>query len=98
MVMSDARFDGPQAAFGQVHQLRPRFGVLHLDDVDVGRLQIRPGERGAGLTDLLNDHGAMIMAIEVGGQPPAAVAVQQRVQANVNLPPEMGFEYLRGQR
>ncbi len=42
------------------------YGVMMLKSIRPGGLP-HPSERGAGLMDLLNDHGAMIMAIEVAG-------------------------------
>jgi hypothetical protein len=42
------------------------YGVMMLKSIRPGGLP-RPGERGAGLLDLLSEHGATIMAIEVVG-------------------------------
>lgn len=49
------------------------YGVMMLKSIRPGGLP-RPGERGAGLMDLLSDHGAMIMAIEVAGLAVFAIA------------------------
>ena len=54
-------------------------------------------QRPAGL-DVHERVEQRLFLVEVGGQPPAPVAVQQRVQADMHLAPQMGLDDLRGQR